>query len=161
MNPGMSPAVQAALQRRMTGGPVPQLQQTSPSMPMASGTPPSPMPMSAMDKKSSIPVQPKQPSQKYQPQNQSDQIVMALTEQLKNNNQLERQKLKVAQGQSIQPPVPQVPSFNQAPPQNAGAGVFGAPASMSTSAAVRLPDWVYLSMSGCTVLRTSAIATFD
>lgn len=133
MNPGMSPAVQAALNRRATGGPVPQLQQVSPSMPMASGTPPSPIPQSAMDKTSKIPTQPKQPSQKYQPQNQSDQIVMALTEQLKNNNSLEKEKLKVAQGQSIQSPAPQVPSFNQAPPQNAGSGVFGSPTSIPVS----------------------------
>jgi hypothetical protein len=133
MNPGQSPAVAAALARRNTGGPVPQLQQVSPSMPMASGTPPSPIPQSAMDKSSAIPTTPKAPSQKYQPQNQSDMITQALIEQLKGNNQLEKEKLKVAQGQSIQPPTPQVPSFNQASPQNAGSGVFGAPASMSTS----------------------------
>lgn len=126
MNPGLSPAVQAAISRRASGAPVPQLSQVSGQTPMASGQPPQPMPQSAMDKKSSVPTQPKTPSQKYQPQNQSDQIVMALTEQLKNNNQLDKQKLKVAQGQSIQPPAPATPSFNSAPPQNTG-NVFGAP----------------------------------
>lgn len=131
MNPGMSPAVQAALARRNTGGPVPQLQQVSPSMPMASGTPPSPIPQSAMTKSSAMPAQPKQPSQKFQPQNQQDMLVMSLIEQMKNNSKLEQQKLKVASGQSVQPPAPQVPQFNQTPPQNSG-NVFGAP-SMAVS----------------------------
>lgn len=132
MNPGMSPAVQAALQRRNTGGPVPQLQQTSPSMPMASGTPPSPIPQSAMTKSSALPAQPKAPSQKYQPTDQASMIAMALTEQLKNLTKLEGEKLKMTQGQSIQPQTPQVPQFNQTPPQNSG-DVFGSP-SMPTSA---------------------------
>jgi len=132
MNPGLSPAVQAALARRNMGAPIPQLQQVSPSMPMASGTPPSPIPQSAMNKSSAMPSQPKAPSQKYQPQNQSDMITQALVEQLKNNNKLEQQKLKVAQGQSIQPPTPQVPQFNQTPPQNSG-NVFGSTTSTATS----------------------------
>ncbi len=132
MNPGMSPAVSAALARRNTGGAVPQLQQVSPSMPMASGTPPSPIPQSAMTKSSAMPSQPKAPSQKFEPQNQQDMLVMALTEQMKNNTKLEQQKLKVAQGQSIQPAIPQVPQFNSPPPQNSG-NVFGSPTTMATS----------------------------
>lgn len=134
MNPGQSPAVSAALARRNTGGPVPQLQQVSPTAPMASGPVPSPIPQSAMDKSSAMPAQPKAPSQKFQPANQQDMLVMSLVEQMKNNNKLEQQKLKVANGQPItpQPTAPQL-SFNQAPPQNAGGGVFGSPTSMSTS----------------------------
>lgn len=131
-NPGLSPAVQAALARRNTGGPVPQLAQVSPSMPMASGTPPSPIPQSAMTKSSAMPSQPKAPSQKYQPQNQSDMITQALVEQLKSNNALDKEKLKVATGgQAFAPSTPQVPQFNQTPPQNSG-NVFGAP-SMAVS----------------------------
>lgn len=129
----MTPAVRAALARRGMGAPAPQLQQVTPNAPTPNApVAPNPIPQSAMTKSSAMPTQPQQPSQKYQPQNQSDQIVLALTEQLKNNNQLEREKLKVAQGQSIQPPVPQVPQFNQTPPQNSGSGIFGAP-SMATS----------------------------
>lgn len=132
MNPGLSPAVQAAISRRASGAPVPQLSQVSPAAPMASGTPPQPLPMSALDKTSKIPTQPKAPSQKYEAQNQSDMIVQALTEQLKGNNQLEKEKLKVSQGASIQPPPPATPSFNSPVPQDAG-NVFGSPTSMPTS----------------------------
>lgn len=133
MNPGTSPAVSAALARRNTGGPVPQLQQVSPQTPMASGQVPSPMPQSAMTKSSAMPAQPKAPSQKFQPNNQQDMLVMALTEQMKTNSKLESEKLKAAQGQSIQPSIPQVPQFNQTPPQNTGSGVFGSPTTMPTS----------------------------
>ncbi len=136
MNPGQSPAVSAALARRNTGGPVPQLQQVSPQAPMASGPVPSPMPQSAMDKKSTIPTTPKSPAQKFEPQNQQDALVMSLIEQMKTNNKLQSEKLKVAQGQSIQPSTPQAPQMpmNQTPPQNMGSGVFGSPTSMPTSA---------------------------
>lgn len=130
----MSPAVRAALARRSQGSPTPALQQITPNaQAVNSPVAPNPLPQSAMDKSSAVPTTPKQPSQKYQPQNQSDQIVGALVEQLKGNNQLEREKLKVAQGASIQPPTPAVPSFNQAPPQNAGNGVFGSPMSQPVS----------------------------
>lgn len=131
-NPGLSPAVQAALARRNMGAPIPQLSQVSGQVPMASGQTPQPMPQSAMTKSSTIPNQPKAPSQKFQPTNQQDMLVMSLIEQMKNNNKLEAQKLKVAQGQSIQPPTPQVPQFNQTPPQNSG-NVFGSPTTMATS----------------------------
>ena len=133
MNPGMSPAVQAALARRNTGGPVPQLQQTSPSMPMASGTPPSPIPQSAMTKSSGVPKPPKTGSLSYAPQNQSDQIVSALIETLKGNKALDKEKLKMAQG--IQPPQPQAPqlSMNQPPPANMGSGVFGSPTTTAVA----------------------------
>lgn len=127
-------AVQNAINRRAGGGQqAPQLASVAPGTAMASGSLPTPMPASAMTKSSAMPSTPKAPSQKFQPQNQSDQIVMALTEQLKGNNALDKEKLKVAQGQSIQPPPPATPSYNQAPPQNTGQGVFGAP-SMPTSA---------------------------
>lgn len=131
MNPGQSPAVSAALARRNTGGPVPQLQQVSPSAPMASGQVPSPMPQSAMTKSSAVPTTPKAPSQKYQPTDQASMIAMALTEQMKSLTSLEKEKLKVQQGQSIQPAAPQVPQFNQTPPQDSG-NVFGSPTSMAT-----------------------------
>lgn len=128
----MSPAVRAALARRSQGSPTPALQQITPNaQAVNSPVAPNPIPQSSMDKSSTIPTQPKQPSQKYEAQNQSDMIVQALTEQLKGNNQLEKEKLKVAQGASIQPPAPAVPSFNQTPPQNAGNGVFGSPATSS------------------------------
>jgi len=135
MNPGLSPAVQAAIGRRSGGSPVPQLQQVSPQAPMASGAVPQPMPTSAMDKKSTVPTTPKTTAQKYVPQNQSDMITSALVEQLKSNNQLEKQKLKVQQGASIQPATPQAPQMpmNQAPAQNMGQGVFGAPSSPASS----------------------------
>lgn len=130
-----SVAVQNAINRRGGGGmPAPQLASVSPGTPMASGTPPNPMPQSAMTKSSAMPSQPKQPSQKYQPTDQASMIAMALTEQLKSLTKLESEKLKVAQGQSIQPSTPQVPQFNTPPPQNTGSGVFGSPTTMPTSA---------------------------
>lgn len=118
MNPAMSPAVQAAIGRRASGAPVPQLSQVSPQAPMASGTPPQPLPISAMDKTSSIPKSPTAPSQKYQPTDQASMIAMALTEQLKSLTKLESEKLKAQSGQSIQSPAPQVPAFNQPAPMN-------------------------------------------
>jgi hypothetical protein len=130
----MSPAVRAALERRNAGSPTPALQQITPNaQAVNSPVAPNPIPQSAMTKSSAMPTTPKAPSQKYQPTDQASMIAMALTEQLKSLTSLEKEKLKVAQGQSIQPPTPQVPSFNQASPQNAGSGIFGAPASMSTS----------------------------
>lgn len=128
-----SVAVQNAINRRAMGGmPTPQLSAVTPNMPMASGSLPGNIPQSAMTKSSAMPSQPKQPSQKYQPQNQSDMITQALVEQLKSNNQLEKEKLKVATGgQAFAPSTPQVPQFNQTPPQNSG-NIFGAP-SMAVS----------------------------
>ena len=130
-NPALSAAVQAAIGRRAMGAPVPQLSQVSPQAPMASGTPPQPLPMSSMTKSSAIPAPKKSGSLSYAPQNQSDQIVSALIETLKANGKLDSEKLKLASGQSIQSPAPAVPSFNQTPPQNSG-NVFGAP-SMAVS----------------------------
>lgn len=126
-----SEAVQNAINRRGGGAPTPQLASVSPGMPMPSGALPNPIPQSAMDKSSAMPSQPKAPSQKFQPSNQQDMLVMALTEQMKSNSKLESEKLKTINGQSTQPPIPQVPQFNSPAPQDAG-NVFGSPSTMST-----------------------------
>lgn len=106
MNPGMSPAVQQAMQRRGIGASAPQLSQVSAQAPMQN---PLPQPSNPSDasKSSSIPAA---APQKWQPQNQQDFVVSALVEQLKNTNSLEKEKLKMAQ----QPPIPQ-PSIGALP----------------------------------------------
>ena len=79
-NPGMSPAVTEALQRR-SGSSTPQLSQTSPDARMQSQVP-QPMPQGEMTSTSNPPAQTgaPAPSQKYEPQNQEDLVVMALIE---------------------------------------------------------------------------------
>lgn len=122
-----SAAVQSAISRRGSGGqPAPQLASMSPGMPQASGMQPNPVPQSSMTKSSAMPTTPKAPSQKFQPANQQDMLVMALTEQMKSNSSLEKEKLK-----ATQPAMPPVPQFNQPAPQDSGS-VFGTPTTMAT-----------------------------
>lgn len=92
MNPGLSPEVQAALQRRM-GQSTPQLNQVSSGAQMANMVPEA-MPESQMTATSMPPAQSATPSQKYQPQNQDDMIIQALIEHLKSSGQLKKEQLK-------------------------------------------------------------------
>jgi hypothetical protein len=112
-NPGLSSAVQEALARRSGGSPTPQLSQVSPDARMANPGVPPPMASSQMTATSNPPAQNPTQSQKYSPQNQDDLIVMALIEHLKGSTQLQKEKMKLGQGQ--------LPSTPQTPPQPQGA----------------------------------------
>ena len=108
-NPGTSPAVAAAIQRRQ---PTPQLSQASPTAPMMNPAP-QPAPASALNK-SSEPMKDQTPkAPKWEPANQQDFIVAALAESLKNSHALEKEKLKMAQ----QPTMGAMPQPAQAPIQ--------------------------------------------
>lgn len=102
-NPGLTPAVQMALQRR--GGGTPQLNQVSPQAPMQNAVP-QPMNSSEMTASSNPELQTKRPSDKYQPKNRGDIAIMALAEYLKNDQQIQKEALKLKQGQ-INVPTPQ------------------------------------------------------
>jgi len=104
-NPGLSPEVQQALQRRQGGAPTPQLNQVSVGAAQGGQMPP-PMAQSGMTQTSTPPAPSQSGSQKYQPQNQQDMIVAALVEQLKSTNQLEKEKLKMSSGQVQSPQSP-------------------------------------------------------
>ena len=98
MNPATSsPAVMQALQRR-TGAP--QLTQVSPQAPMQN-TVPQPMNPSEMTATSNPPAMTSTPSQKFEPQNQDDMIVMALIEHLKNSTKLKKEEMQLSQPQGI------------------------------------------------------------
>lgn len=102
MNPGLSPAVQQALGRRGLGAAGDQgaLTQVSSQAPMQSPLPqpntPSDVPQGSAPQVSA--------AQKWQPQTQSDFIVGALAEQLKNSQKMETEKMKLSQGSGIPQP---------------------------------------------------------
>lgn len=114
-NPAMSPAVQAALQRRMPPqGDQGQLDQTSPDARMAN---PSPQPTNPSDATRAI-TPPAAPQPKFEPQNRKDLITMALIEQLKSDNKLEQQGGQV-------PPAP-TPQSQPMPAMGGGYPMGGA-----------------------------------
>lgn len=123
-NPGLSGAVQEALQRR-SGAPTPMLSQVSPGAPMQQDVPP-PINMSDLTATSAPPAPTAAPSQKYEPQTQEDLIIMALIEQLKNSGRLKKEELKLAQGQV------QAPQVSQSAPQSTEPAFMQAP-SMAVS----------------------------
>lgn len=93
-NPGISPEIQQALERRgMTGG-TPALNQMSPGAATANPVPPPSAP-SELNKASA--PQGSAPS-KFQPQTQDDIIVGALIEQLKNNQKAKKEELAMGGG---------------------------------------------------------------
>ena len=100
-NPGLSPAIQQAMQRRGMGSPDAQLNQTSPQAAMANpgGQPPNPSELNQSPQ-----VQPSAP--KFEPGNEQEFIVAALAERLKDIGKTEKEKLKLASGQA-QPSQPQ------------------------------------------------------
>lgn len=107
MNPGMDPAVQEAIQRRM-GTPTPQLSQVSSGAAMQSGQMPPPMPQSEMTATSNPPAGAgigastgSVPSQKFEPQDKIDMIVMSLLEYLKNDQKLKKEEIQMSQVPAI------------------------------------------------------------
>jgi len=91
-NPGMSPAVAEALQRRGMSPNPSQMGQVSPGAPMANPVD-QPLPTSELPQNSPQGV----PKQEFSPQTQDDIIVQGLIKQLTNNNSLEKEKNKMNQ----------------------------------------------------------------
>lgn len=117
-NPGMDPNVQAALQRRgVSAGGNGALTQVSPQAPMAQPVPQ--IDPSAMTQ-SSAPAGPPTPTTppKFEPQDRTDLITMALIEQMKNDNKLVKEQTKMASAQ----PAPQAPPVAPINPPMGGGG---------------------------------------
>lgn len=107
----MHPAVQAALSRRGLGTPGGQgaLTQVSPDAPMAN---PVPQPMNPSDMtQASAPSGTPAPTTppKFEPQDRTDLITVALIEQMKNDNKLVKEQTKMAKAapQPTPQPTPQ------------------------------------------------------
>lgn len=110
-NPAQDPAVMQALRRRGIGADAPQLSQVSSGAPMQNPVP-QPMNPSDLQGSSTPPAQPNAPSQKYQPTDKEGMVLSALAEFLKNNQNLEKEKLKLVQGRVPSPAsaLPSIPS---------------------------------------------------
>jgi len=104
-NPGLSPAVQQAMQRR-SGSPA--LSQVSPQAPMANPVP-EPANPSSLNQTSAPPSEQAPKLPKFEPQNRKDLIVTALVEQLENENKLEKEQMKMAQQPAPEPAPMQAP----------------------------------------------------
>lgn len=101
-NPGLSPEVQQALQRR-GGVSTPALSQVSPAAPQQSV----PQPANPSDlPQPKTPVNPTAPSQKWTPQDQEGAIVAALIEQLKSSGKLKKEQAAMSSSPSAQMPAP-------------------------------------------------------
>lgn len=111
MNPGLSPAVQEAFARRQQGAPTPAMGQVSPGAAMANPVP-QPMPQSQLTQASApqgAPTGEALKAPKFEPQDRTDLITLALIEQMKNDSKLEKEKTKMAESQpSPQPSQPPV-----------------------------------------------------
>jgi len=122
-NPGLSPEVQAAIQRRQ--GAQPALNQVSPGAASATGIP-APTSQSDMTQASAPSGQaPSMP--KFEPQDRIDLITVALVEQMKNDAKLEKEKGKVARGETQSPPPAPAPAPAPQAPQGGGTGMFNQP----------------------------------
>lgn len=121
-NPGLAPAVQAALQRR--GSSVPTLGQVSPGAAMANPVPqpmnPSEMTQASAPSGTPTPTAPTLP--KFEPQDRTDLITVALIEQMKNDNKLVKEQTKMSQAAPQPSPQPAAP----APMPPMGGGGFSA-----------------------------------
>lgn len=143
-NPGLSPAVQAALSRRQGGGQPGQMQQGQGALTQASPQAPmqAPTPQPPTTPQGQAPNAPQAKAPAYQPQNQEDMIVQALIEQLKNSGKMKKDQMKidqpsmgtlpVAQTTPQQPSMPaQMPPAPQGMPPMGGGGM-GEPNFMNT-----------------------------
>jgi len=121
-NPGLSPELLEAQRRRSQGNPSPALNQMSPGAANASSLPQPATPSSLTQASAPGGEAPAMP--RFEPQNRKDLIVMSLIEQLKNDNKLDKEKMKMATQPmpepaqaSVAPPPQAVP---QAQPQGGG-----------------------------------------
>lgn len=97
-NPGMSAAVAEAMKRRVDDG---MMSQTSPDARMQQNVP-QPVPPTSMPIPAGQPVQvPNQPP-KFTPQTSKDMLVMALIDQLKNENKAGEQSAAMGGGSGVQ-----------------------------------------------------------
>lgn len=96
----MSQAVLEAIRRRQQ---TPALNQASPEAAMANPVP-QPMPPSEMTQASAPPEAQPVKAPKFEPQDRKDLIILALTEQLKNENKAEKQQADMT------PPAPEAPT---------------------------------------------------
>lgn len=113
-NPGLSPAVQEALQRRgMSTSGAPQLNQVSPDAAMQNpvAQPPAPSDMGGGSPMPQQGMAQGQPKPKFEPTNQEDFIISTLSEQLKRSHDLKKEQMKMSNpisqpsiGQPIQSP---------------------------------------------------------
>lgn len=118
-NPGLSPEVQEALQRRgMTGG-SPALNQMSPQAATANPITPPATPSSLNQASAPQASQP----QKFEPQSQDDIIVSALIEQLKNNGKERKEQVAMGGGKPdfISQKIPKL--INEGYPQDQAAAI--------------------------------------
>ena len=120
-NPGLSPEIQEAIKRRQGGqAPTPALNQVSPGAANASQMP-APMPQAQMSSPGIDSQPPKMP--RLEPQDRIDLITVALVEQMKNDAKLEKEKGKMARGETQKPPAPapQAPTAPQGAPMGGGS----------------------------------------
>jgi len=108
-NPGLSPELLEAQRRRSQGNPSPALNQMSPGAANASSLPQPATPSSLTQASAPGGEAPAMP--KFEPQNRKDLIVMSLIEQLKNDNKLDKEKMKMATQ-----PMPEPAQASVAPP---------------------------------------------
>lgn len=130
-NPALDGNVQAALARRGLGSAGGQgaLTQTSPGAAMANPTPapmnPSDMTQASAPSGTPAPTAPALP--KFEPQDRTDLITVALIEQMKNDNKLVKEQTKMAAAPAPAPspsqPAPTMPPSQNMPPMG-GGGVW-------------------------------------
>ena len=108
-NPGLSPELLEAQRRRSQGNPSPALNQMSPGAANASSLPQPATPSSLTQASAPGGEAPAMP--RFEPQNRKDLIVMSLIEQLKNDNKLDKEKMKMATQ-----PMPEPAQASVAPP---------------------------------------------
>ena len=121
MPTGMTPELNQAIARRAGQPGQPALGQTSPTAPTASPVPaPAPLPPSQASAPTDAQAV-KMP--KFEPQNRKDLITLALVEQLKNENKLDKEKAQLGAQPSPEPA--QASAAPQAAPSTGGGGVQG------------------------------------
>lgn len=112
-NPGLSPAVSAALQRRGLGvaGGQGALTQVSPQAPVQNpvSQPMSPSSLTQASAPQGTPAPTTPITPKFEPQDRTDLITLALIEQMKNDNKLVKEQTKMAQSPSPAPTPSPVP----------------------------------------------------
>lgn len=125
-NPGLSPEIMQAMQRRQGGESSPALNQVSPGAPSAQLPPPVPQAGLTQASAPQGPPAGEAPAMpKFEAQNRKDLITLALIEQLKNDNKLDKEKAKMGQQPSPEPAQASVapPPVAPAPPQGGGNGM--------------------------------------
>jgi len=139
-NPALSPEITQAMQRRQQGSSTPAMQQVSPQA-TTSNPVPQPATSSSLNQDSAPSAEaPTMP--KFEPQNRKDLITMALIEQLKNDNKLDKEKMKMAvqpQPEPAQSSVAPPPQASLQQPTTGGMGGGGQNSTFSLSPGFNQP----------------------